>query len=41
VAGIWLVIGIVGVIVAPAFSRRLGENLMTDEGVESVDAVQV
>jgi amino acid transporter len=35
-AGVWLLIGVVGVFAAPSFSRRLGENLMTDEGVEEV-----
>jgi amino acid transporter len=35
VAGIWLLIAVVAVIVAPAFSRRLGEKLILDEGVES------
>jgi amino acid transporter len=35
VAGIWLLIAIVAVIAAPGFSRRLGEKLVLDEGVES------
>jgi amino acid transporter len=38
-AGIWLLIGVIGVFVAPSFSRRLGENLMTDEGVAEVEEV--
>jgi amino acid transporter len=35
VSGIWVCIGVVGVVVAPAFSRRLGDHLITDEGVEA------
>ncbi|MDQ6840597.1 MAG: amino acid permease, partial [Actinomycetota bacterium] len=34
VAGIWLLIALVGVVVAPSFSRRLGRQLVTDEGLE-------
>jgi amino acid transporter len=37
VAGIWLVIAIVGVFIAPSFSRRLGESLVTDEGLEELE----
>ncbi len=33
-AGVWLLIVLVAVVVAPAFSRRLGEQLVTDEGFE-------
>ncbi|MDQ6947908.1 MAG: APC family permease [Actinomycetota bacterium] len=33
-AGIWLVIALVAVAVAPSFSRRLGEQMVTDEGFE-------
>ncbi len=32
VAGIWLAVGAVGALAAPAFSRRLGAALVTDEG---------
>ena len=37
IAGIWLLIGVVAVVVAPSFSRRLGENLLTDEGMEAME----
>lgn len=33
-AGVWLLIALLGVLAAPAFSRRLGEQLVTDEGFE-------
>jgi len=33
-AGVWLLIAVLGVLAAPAFSRRLGEQLVTDEGFE-------
>jgi amino acid transporter len=40
-AGVWLLIGVIGVFAAPSFSRRLGENLMTDEGVEEVAEISL
>jgi amino acid transporter len=36
VTGIWLVIVIIGVLVAPAFSRQLGQRLVTDEGMDEM-----
>jgi amino acid transporter len=36
VAGIWLLIALVGVLGAPSFSRRLGQRLVTDEGFDIV-----
>lgn len=39
VAGIWLVIAVVAVFVAPSFSRRLGEQMITDEGFEVAEPV--
>ncbi len=38
VAGIWLVLAVVGVLAAPASSRRLGEALVLDEGMHPGDA---
>jgi amino acid transporter len=36
---IWAAIALVGVLVAPAFSRRLGERLVNDEGMQPDTAV--
>jgi amino acid transporter len=36
---IWAAIAAVAVIVAPAFSRRLGECLMNDEGMQPLEAI--
>jgi amino acid transporter len=33
-AGLWLLVALVAVVVAPSFSRRLGEQMVTDEGFE-------
>jgi amino acid transporter len=38
-AGVWLLIGIAGVVLAPSFSRRLGEQLVTDEGMEDAEVL--
>ncbi|HWG73670.1 MAG TPA: hypothetical protein VG184_06415 [Acidimicrobiales bacterium] len=34
IAGIWLLIALLAVVGAPSFSRRLGRQLVTDEGFE-------
>ena len=39
-AGVWLLISLVAVVIAPSFSRRLGEQLVTDEGFEVVPPVE-
>ena len=39
VAGIWLLIALVAVVVAPSFSRHLGERMVTDEGFEVAEPV--
>ncbi|MDQ2727076.1 MAG: hypothetical protein M3Y91_04230 [Actinomycetota bacterium] len=39
VAGIWLAIAVVAVLVAPSFSRRLGQQMVTDEGFEVAEPV--
>lgn len=37
VAGAWLAAAVILVLVAPGSSRRLGERMVTDEGMESLD----
>jgi hypothetical protein len=37
VAGAWLAAAVILVMVAPGSSRRLGERMVTDEGMESLD----
>jgi hypothetical protein len=34
--GAWLLIALIGVIVAPAFSRQLGQRMVTDEGMDEM-----
>ncbi len=41
VAGVWLALAVIGVIVAPATSRRLGEALVLDEGLEATEVSEV
>jgi amino acid transporter len=40
-AGVWLLVAVLAVLVAPSFSRRLGERLVTDEGFEVADVADV
>jgi hypothetical protein len=39
-AGVWLLVAVLAVLVAPSFSRRLGERLVTDEGFEVADVAE-
>ena len=40
VAGLWLLVAVVAVVVAPSYSRRLGDGLVTDEGFQPAPPVE-